>query len=266
MKTLRRAACIVLAAASCLTAPADATSLTTDQSDLWWIPAESGWGMQLVQRGSVIFATLFVYGTSGAATWYTATLDYTSNLTWTGDLYAATGPYFGAVPFNAAQVVMTKVGTMTWAAPTINAGTVSYVVNGVAVTKEVVRQTLVVDNYNGTYLGAFHITTTACTNPTSDGSVDIPTATFVVTQSGASLQMTLTALTTITITGTLAQNGQFGVVTGTYTSTGGISGNATVSAMDVELNSLTASFALNSTNSDCQSVGYLAGIRMAAPN
>lgn len=266
MKMLRRAACIVLAAAFCLAAPAVATSLTPDQSDLWWIPAESGWGMQLVQRGSVIFATLFVYGTSSAPTWYTATLDYASNLTWTGDLYATTGPYFGSVPFNPTQVMTTKVGTMTWTAPTLNAGTLSYVVNGVAVTKDVVRQTLAVDTYNGTYLGAFHITTTACTNPNSDGSVDIPTATFVVTQSGASLQMTLTALTTITITGTLAQNGQFGEVTGTYTSTGDISGNATVSAMDVQLNSLTASFALNSTNAGCQSVGYLAGIRMAASN
>jgi hypothetical protein len=261
MKTLRRVACIALAAAACLASPAQSTALTTDQSDLWWIPAESGWGMQLVQRGSVIFATLFVYGTSGAPTWYTATLDYISNLTWTGDLYASTGPYFGTVPFNPANVMLTKVGTMTWAAPTVDAGTLNYVVNGVAITKDVVRQTLVVDNYNGAYLGAFHITTTHCTDPTKNGSVDIPTATFSVTQSGASLQLTLTALTTITISGMLAQGGQFGTVTGTYTSSGGVSGNATVSAMIVQLNALTATFALNSTNFGCQSVGYLAGIR-----
>jgi hypothetical protein len=261
MKTLRRVACVALAAAACLASAAYPTSLTTDQSDLWWIPAEAGWGMQLVQRGPVIFATLFVYGTSGEPTWYTATLDYTSNLTWTGDLNATTGPYFGTVPFNPANVVLTKVGTMTWTAPTVDAGTVNYVVNGVAITKDVVRQTLVVDDYHGTYLGAFHITTTRCTDPTKNGSVDLPTATFSVTQSGASLQLSLTALTTITISGTLAQSGQFGMATGTYTSSGGVSGNATVSAMNVQLNTLTAAFALASTNFGCQSVGYLAGIR-----
>ena len=261
MKTLCRAACVVLAATFCFASPASATAVTPDQSDLWWIPAESGWGMQLVQRGSVIFATLFVYAASGAPTWYTATLDYTSNLTWTGPLYATTGPFFATVPFDPAKVVLIQVGTMTWSAPTLNAGTLSYVVNGVAVTKDVVRQTLVVDNYNGTYLGAFHITTTGCTDPTNNGSVDIPTATFVVTQTATSFQMTLSALTTITISGTVAQSGQFGAAAGTYSSSGGEKGNASVSAMNVQFNSLTATFALQSTNLGCQSVGYLAGIR-----
>jgi hypothetical protein len=261
MKTLRHAACVVLAAAFCFASPANATALTPDQSDLWWIPSESGWGMQLIQRGSVIFATLFVYGTSGTPTWYTATLDYTSNLTWTGPLYATTGPYFATVPFDPAKVVIIQVGNMTWSAPTLDAGTLSYVVNGVTVTKNVVRQTLVVDNYNGTFLGAFHITTTGCTDTTNNGNVDIPTATFVVNQAATSFQMTLNALTTITISGMVAQSGQFGMATGTYSSSGGEKGNATVSAMNVQFNSLTAAFALESTNLGCQSTGYLAGIR-----
>src|SRR5271163_405622 len=110
MNTLRYAACVMLAAASIFASPGYATSFSTDQSDLWYIPAESGWGMQLVQRGSVIFATLFVYGPSGAPTWYTATMDFTSNLTWTGTLYATTGPYFATVPFDPALVELTPVG------------------------------------------------------------------------------------------------------------------------------------------------------------
>jgi len=217
--------------------------------------------MQLVQRGSVIFATLFVYGRSGAPTWYSATMDYTSNLTWTGDLYATTGPYFGTVPFNPATVVKTNVGTMTWTAQTIGTGTLSYVVSGVSVTKNVVRQTLVVDDYHGTYPGAFHITTTQCTDVANNGSVDIPAATMVVTQSGQSVQISISALTTITISGTLGQSGQFGSVIGTYNTSSGVQGNATVSAMNVQVNALAASFSLASTNFGCQSTGYLAGIR-----
>ena len=73
MKMLRRAACVLLAAVSFSALPAYATSFSTDQSDLYYIVAESGWGIQLVQRGSVIFATMFVYGPSGTPTWYVAT-------------------------------------------------------------------------------------------------------------------------------------------------------------------------------------------------
>ena len=92
---LCRATCAALAALFFFASPVHSTSFTTDQSDLWWVPNESGWGMQLVQRGSVIFATLFVYDPTGNPTWYTATLDpMAGNLTWTGDLYATTGPYF----------------------------------------------------------------------------------------------------------------------------------------------------------------------------
>jgi hypothetical protein len=36
--------------------------LSIDQSDLWWNPAESGWGIQFVHTGSAIFATMYVYG------------------------------------------------------------------------------------------------------------------------------------------------------------------------------------------------------------
>src|SRR5438552_11226006 len=85
--------------------PVWATSFTTDQSDLWWNPAESGWGMQLVHRGSVIFATLFVYDQSNKPIWYVATLNYSgSNLVWTGDLLLTNGPWLGTVPFNPNAV------------------------------------------------------------------------------------------------------------------------------------------------------------------
>src|SRR5215469_245712 len=159
MKPLRHTALARLIAFSLLSSPVGATSFSTDQSDLWYIVAESGWGMQLVQRGNTIFATLFVYGQNGAPTWYVATMVPTGTASqWSGDLYATTGPWFGTVPFNPADVVATKVGTMTWTQQTAATGTLNYVVNGTAVTKNVVRQTLVFDDFSGTYLGAAHFT------------------------------------------------------------------------------------------------------------
>ena len=128
MKALQNVARVLLAAVSLLAFPADATSFSTDQSDLWYIPDESGWGMQLVQRGSVIAATVFVYGASNTPTWYIASMQSVGNLIWAGDLYATTGPYFGKpVPFDAATVVATKVGTMTWNGQFVNSGTVHFI-------------------------------------------------------------------------------------------------------------------------------------------
>jgi hypothetical protein len=265
MKVVRRAACVLLAAMSFLALPSYSTSFSTDQSDLYYIAAESGWGVQLVQRGSVIFATMFVYGSSGAATWYVATMNSTDAVTWTGDLYATTGPYFGTVPFDSANVVATKVGTMTWTPTSVTTGTLSYDVSGVVVVKNVIRQTLVFDDYSGTYLAALHVGVTACTSAGDNlPPTDFPVLlTITVAQSGQSVTITFSALGMlgITFTGTLSQSGQFGTVLGTYTDNTGEIGNFSVTKLVVQENALTGSFTQNSTNRGCQSIGNFAGMR-----
>jgi hypothetical protein len=263
MKPLRQTALALLTAFSLLSSPVGATSFSTDQSDLWYIVAESGWGMQLVQRGNTIFATLFVYGQNGAPTWYVATMGSTNGSTWTGDLYATTGPWFGTVPFDPANVVPRKAGTMTWTPQSLQAGTLTYVVDGVAVTKNVVRQTLVFDDYNGTYMGAFTLSTNNCTNPAdNEAPFNVPSATITVTQNGQAVTVMFSIPgVSFTVSGTLTQSGQFGAVAGTYTSTVGEAGNATVSGMNVQANSFTANYSLSSTTNGCTTSGYAAGIR-----
>jgi hypothetical protein len=50
---------------------ADAAS-TTNYSDQWWIPAESGWGASVLQQWDTLFIDLFVYGTDNKPAWFTA--------------------------------------------------------------------------------------------------------------------------------------------------------------------------------------------------
>jgi len=165
MSSIRRALCALAVIVSLFPPPVCATAFSTDSSDLWYIQAESGWGIQLVQRGSVIFGTMFVYDPTGAPTWYVATMQSIGNLVWSGDLYATTGPWFGTVPFNPANVSARKAGTMTWTLQTIKSGILTYVVDGVLVIKNVTRQTLVFDNFSGYYLGAIHLAITGCFRP-----------------------------------------------------------------------------------------------------
>ena len=262
MKSLCRAFC-ALAIATCLCAPlATATSFSVDQSDLYFIVAESGWGIQLVQRGSVIFATMFVYGPSGTPTWYVSTMHSSDAVTWTGDLYATTGPYFATVPFDPLNVVATKVGTMTWQPQTTATGLLTYDVNGIGIAKNVTRQTLVLDDYSGTYLGAVHAGATSCANPADNApATDFPFATITVSQNGQSVTLTISFLgVPLTVTGTLSQDGQFGSIVGTYSGSGEL-GNALVTQMNVQAKSLTATFSLQSTNLGCLDSGYFAGMR-----
>jgi len=241
---------------------ARATAFTTDQSDLWFIPAESGWGMQLVQRDSTIFSTLFVYGPNNQPTWYVATMQYTSNLTWTGPLYATTGPWFGTVPFSPSSVNAVQVGSMTWSAPFVESGTVTYTVNGLTVTKNVVRQTLVNDDFNGTYPGAIHANYSNCFNSANNGPFESYSAISVI-QSGATVTLGYAneGGGTCSFTGTFSQAGQFGKMVGNYSCSSGDAGTFNMFEMNVGFNSITGRFTMSSTNIGCQATGYYGGIR-----
>lgn len=110
---------------------------------LWWNAAESGWGLNATQQGNIVFATLFTYDSGGAPMWLVMSngARQGSADTFSGELYRTTGPVFNAVPFtpiNAGNV--TQVGTMTLAFSGANAGTLTYTVNGVSVTKSISKQ------------------------------------------------------------------------------------------------------------------------------
>jgi hypothetical protein len=263
MKTLRHTACVLLAAASLLASPAYATSFTADQSDLYYIVTEQGWGIQLVQRGTVIFATLFVYGPSGQPTWYTATMDYTSGLTWTGALYATTGTYFGA-PWNPALLTVNPVGTMTWTAQTVDTGLLIYVVNGVTVVKTVTRQALVLDDFSGHYFGGVHDVVTGCPNPAANGTFDL--GGFIdIAQSGAAVTIVSTGLTGVvcTYTGTLTEAGQMGAMNAaTFSCSDGSAGDIALGELQVTPVAIGGTFAaLYSNPPGCFSNGWLGGFR-----
>ena len=127
-------------------AQSDLTTATNYQ-DLWWAsPAasESGWGVNLTQQGSIIFATWFTYDANGNALWYSVTAPQTAPNTFSGMLNKTAGPAFSAVPFDPALVSDTLVGTATFTFTNGNAGTFAYDVHDGAnvgtQTKAIVRQ------------------------------------------------------------------------------------------------------------------------------
>jgi hypothetical protein len=236
---------------------------TTDQSDLWWIPEESGWGIQIIQQEMTIFATMFVYGPDGKPTWYVATLNYVTSGFWTGALYATTGPWFGA-PFDPSAVTPTAVGTMTFAGQFVNQAVLTYTVNGVRAEKTIQRQNLVTLNFGGQYSGTLsQVGSGAACN--ADQSIAATPASVSIAQADASMTViTVSNADTCTFPGTYTQGGHFGRVSGAYACASGDSGTFSIFEMAVSFYDFRARTVLNSS-SGCTIKGYIDGLRQPPP-
>ncbi len=116
-------------------------SFARNFQDLWWNPSESGWGVNIAHQEDTLFATLFTYAANGQPRWLVMSdgvRSATNANTYTGTLYRTTGPAFDAVPWSPINAIV--AGTMSFAFTDGNSATLSYTVDGVAVTKQISRQ------------------------------------------------------------------------------------------------------------------------------
>jgi hypothetical protein len=112
-----------------------------DITSLWWVPSESGWGLNLIQSPitNIVFGTWYTYGADGKRTWFVMPSGSWSNpTTYTGTLYATSGPAFTG-PFDPSLVTIVAVGTGTLSFSDANNATWTYSVNGVSGVKTVQR-------------------------------------------------------------------------------------------------------------------------------
>lgn len=266
MRAIRVFFAAVLFATVTFATPTGATSANTDLSDIWWNPTESGWGMQMVNTGTFVFATIYVYGPNGSPTWYTGQLNKTgaAQATYTGPLYATTGPYFGSGSFNPNAVPARQVGTMTFVLDAVNSGRLAYSVDGVPVNKTVQRQLLTLDNYSGNYISIVTITNSGCSNPADNGSNTFQ-INILITQNGQSITLVFTGepgAGSCSIVGTYSQLGRMGQVSGN----GFCTGDSTSSPITMfEMTNTTRTFTARTLSSptpadSCTEVGEIVGV------
>lgn len=114
-------------------------SYESNFTDLWWNPAESGWGLNLAHQENTVFATLFTYAANGQGMWLVMPEgNRAEGPRYSGALFRTRGPAFDASPWSA--ITPTQVGTMTLDFASGNSGTLTYTVDGVSVTKSIERQ------------------------------------------------------------------------------------------------------------------------------
>lgn len=133
-------------AASSVTATFQAaTSAAANYSDIWWNPSESGWGLNIADHQTQIFAVWYTYRQDGSPTWFVIPGGVFSQgrRIFSGDIYQTTGPPFGSA-FDSGQVRVTRVGTSSidFSPPGMAAGTAvfNYTVGAVSGSKQIQRQ------------------------------------------------------------------------------------------------------------------------------
>lgn len=228
-----------------LASVARANTFSSDLTDLWWNPSESGWGVTMTHQQEVIFLTFFIYGQDGRPSWYTAQASYFRTdsqgaYVFTGPMYQTSGPWFGA-NFNPAAVGVRQVGSVTLAM-FIEGGTISYTVDGVAVSKSITRQTFRTNDLTGQYLGAIVQSQSGCTLPQPNGTFELSTAFSV---SNSSNTLSLVTSDGCTYRGSYTQDGRMGRSVGTYTCPG-VSGTYNLYEVEASQVGITARFTARS--------------------
>jgi hypothetical protein len=259
--------------------PARATTYSIDFSDIWWNAAESGWGINVIQRSDIIFATLFVYGQDNTARWYSATLRPSSpqpsgQTRFTGQLIRTTGPWFGAPTFTTPPVGIVPVGNITLSFNSPVTGTLEYDVDTVRVFKQITRQPFGTENLAGQYQGGMYAIASQCANPNNNGLAEIP-GTMVVAQSGsgtglrATFRIIVDQNSVCTFEGPYQQlgrmatisGGTFGCIVGNQQAN---SGTFTMTALDAQVNGFHASFI--GEDQFCRYNGRFGGVRDVVGN
>ncbi|MFL5520075.1 MAG: hypothetical protein ACJ8B6_04010, partial [Gemmatimonadales bacterium] len=234
IKLRQLAAGVVLCAAQAASA---LNTFGTDMSDLWFNAAESGWGINIAHQREIVFATLFVYGTDNRTRWYVAPDMSTPGgplpTVFNGNLYETQGPFLGGT-FNPTAVTNRQVGTARLTFNEVSRGTLVYTVDGVSVTKQIERQTFRGANLAGIYRGSAIATVAGCS---TNGFQT--TGLLSVTHNSANAVSILASLDNgfnCTYTGTYAQAGRMGAITGgSFTCTQGpTTSTGTFQASEIE--------------------------------
>lgn len=244
---------------------ANATTFSTDASDLWWVQAENGWGVNVVQQHDILFMTFFVYAQNGAPTWYSASetryvrQEADGSLVFTGPLFQTTGPWFGGA-WNPSSVTYREVGTVTFTMSDIDAARLTYTVDGIGVIKNLTRTTWRVNNLAGIYLGATIGTYAGCTSAGTNGYAE-ESGVITVNQSATSISFAAVSNgVTCTYSGPYTQGGRMGHAAGSVSCSNGRTGNFEAIEIEGSISGFTARIQ-SSTNVCNNFIGRIGGMR-----
>jgi hypothetical protein len=241
-----------------------------EYTDLWWNPAESGWGLTTTHQGNVVFLTIFVFGPDGKAVWFSSPAalsqnDASANPVYAGTLFQNTGGYFGFQFSPPVTVTATAVGTTLFTVTSATTATLSYTVNGAAVNKSLVRQAFRFnDDIVGNFTGGLVAESYSCPFPINgNGNGFERTTRMAITGSAAEIH--ISADPGCATRGSYFQDGRIGRVEGDYTCSNGDFGTGSYFEIESDRTGITARYILTSISGCVERGHYVGARRLGSP-
>jgi len=222
-----------------------------DYTDIWYLPAESGWGVNVVQSDNFLFITFFVYGSDGKPTWYVAQVTQDASGNFNGTLYSATGTYFAA-PW--VGDVVSVAGTASFRPTNPSTATLVYTAIGApTVTKSIQRQTLTSIALGASYTGGQAGQYSGCTDPAQNFLYKDTFDLQVTQQTDTSVTFAFTYPgLTCTLSGNLVQRGKlYSVPAATYVCSSGLNTAASMSEIQATAQGIEGRFSAPSVGGNC---------------
>jgi hypothetical protein len=238
----------------------------TDYTDIWYRPAESGWGVNVVQSDSFMFVTFFVYGPDKKPIWYTANLTQDASKNFNGPLYATTGSYYGSA-WVTGDLTQTAVGSASFQPTSPYTANLIYTVTTPAalsatVTKAIQRQSLTQITVGGTYVGA-QSGAYAGGNCGKAGAYSdfYGLAVTQNTDRTVSLVFSYNSGLTCTLSGTLTQFGKlYTIPASTYRCSDGVNTNASIGELAATNLGIEGRFSAPNVGGGCSEAATFSGV------
>jgi len=216
---------------SLLLLTASTWAAATDYTDIWFNPAEAGWGVNVVQSDTFMFLTFFIYGSDTKPTWFTGQVTQDSSNNFNGTLYSTIGTYY-LLPW--AGFSGGPVGTVSFQPLSSYTANLIYTVNGIGtVTKTIERQPLTAIMIDGNYTGGLNLAQSQCANSGS-GTITVSIAVNQPLNNNGPVSMNMVRADGLTcnFTGPLKQWGKlYQMSNATYTCNNGRSTTANVNEL-----------------------------------
>lgn len=233
---------------------------SADFTDGWWVPTESGWGLNILHQRNTLAMTFYVYNDANEPVWYLGIANFVSEAVgYQGTLSRSTGPGFSLPEFGPILSVSAQVGTITFRPTSVYTADLSYNVGTIVVTKKMARIAFGSIEYAGAFFGGMAGTRSGCPLGNATPFEGAVFATSSVNNGVAQLVLQ-NGTQSCTLSGAFVQMGKLGTVpNGSYVCSSGVSGTATINEWAVNRSGMTAAY--TTQTGTCLESGHVAAAR-----
>lgn len=230
-----------------------------NQSDAWWVPAESGWGINVLQQGDALVLMFYVFDDDNLPVWFRGVTTRVAENDYRGTVYLDRGTSYREVQFGPIPQPSQAVGEVRFQPTSLYDAVLTYTIGSTTAAKALSRLPFAAGDYAGGHAAVVTARINACGEKSGDLSGAV--------QSEAALangyaQLTLSGSgTTCVINGPFQQRGKFGQIAGgTYSCSDGSAGEASVDGWDTQGGSFSA--IVTTASGSCTESGRIAGVRI----